>query len=874
MALALYRRYRPDTFDGVIGQKQVTVPLSRALDAGKLTHAYLFSGPRGCGKTSSARIFARGVNCVKGPTSHPCGECDSCRDLATGGPGSIDVVEIDAASHNGVDDARELRERAGFAPVRDRYKIFILDEAHMVTQQGFNALLKIVEEPPEHVMFIFATTEPEKVISTIRSRTHHYPFRLVPQEVMEPYLESICEDEKIEAEPGVLKLAMRAGGGSVRDTLSVLDQLMVGADQGEITYDAAVTLLGYTPESLIGEAIDAVIEGDGPKLYGVVQHVVIGGFEPKRFVEDLLQRVRDLLVLTLAGAKAEGVLSEDAGVEGTGDMERQAKALGMGRLTRIADIIDDALASMSGAISPRMRLELLAARLLVPDSELAPTAASDGRAGTSMVGAPAGAGFIGAKRQNPSAPRGDGRQEQAPGPSPVAQGPTQSGAPRPAPQVQAQPSGHADQSVDQRWDALVAALPDGVKEYVVREKVPRVALRRNPKGRLVLALTFDQPLSQHAFALAVAARAVDGETKVPNIVMVRARQEFGPDTMIAPSGVAANGEKVESVARMSPERRSEVKKRIALARTNMSAMNLGVGVAPHTASEAAGQPHARGQQHSSQGSAQEGESAGDASDSDAHHASGPGSDAGRNASGSEPVDQGAGPSGGPIQGSSPLSAAGFASTESYVRPDELDDDDPWATPSSPTVDLGPHGGADGSQSQDQEEAEAERKARKMGLPDLSDQDDPWASHLASNPASVQTQAPDQTPVLRQDSAQAAEASAETSRVVDHPTPIEDAPQSAPVEAPAAPVADTPASPGPDGDHGSFVPPDRPQSDPQVPPDEDEYSLNDARQGEESLMGPKELAKMFDVKKVEDLSADDPKNPLNINKRKRQQGFEQ
>ena len=315
MALALYRRYRPDTFDGVIGQDQVTVPLMRALDENKLTHAYLFSGPRGCGKTSSARILARCVNCAKGPTSHPCGECASCRDLATGGPGSIDVVEIDAASHNGVDDARELRERAGFAPARDRYKIFILDEAHMVTPQGFNALLKIVEEPPEHVMFIFATTEPDKVIGTIRSRTHHYPFRLVPPEIMTPYLEHVCEQEHIETEPGVLRLVTRAGGGSVRDTLSVLDQLMGGCVDNDITYDSTVALLGFTPDALLGEAIDAIIEQNGAKLYGIIQKVIVAGFDARRFVEDLLVRTRDLLVLTLGGDEAEHVLSDDAEAE-------------------------------------------------------------------------------------------------------------------------------------------------------------------------------------------------------------------------------------------------------------------------------------------------------------------------------------------------------------------------------------------------------------------------------------------------------------------------------------------------------------------------------------------------------------------------------
>ncbi|RBP99446.1 DNA polymerase III subunit gamma/tau [Bifidobacterium xylocopae] len=898
MALALYRRYRPDTFDGVIGQKQVTVPLSRALDGGKLTHAYLFSGPRGCGKTSSARIFARGINCVKGPTSHPCGECDSCRDLATGGPGSIDVVEIDAASHNGVDDARELRERAGFAPVRDRYKIFILDEAHMVTQQGFNALLKIVEEPPEHVMFIFATTEPEKVISTIRSRTHHYPFRLVPQEVMGPYLEQICKDEKIETEPGVLKLAMRAGGGSVRDTLSVLDQLMVGADEGTISYDSAVALLGYTPEALIGDAFDAMIDRDGPKLYDVIQKVLVGGFEPKRFVEDLLQRARDLIVMDLAGQRAESVLKDDAGAENPGDLKRQAQALGMGRLTRIADILDEGLASMSGAISPRMRLELLAARLLVPDSGAAPAAGAgvSSAHGASSSGTPARRGFIaagkvgsaGANRpvsSQPAAPVQTGAQSQQEVPKQTAVGPTPSasmGAEEQAAVSGRPPASAAEEqdgrSVDQRWDAVVKGLPDGVKEYVGRDKVPTVALGRNAKGRAVLSMTFDQPLSQHAFALAVASQTVDGENKVPKIVMLRARQEFGADTMIAPSGVAANGEKVESVARMSPERRSEVKKQIALARANLSALNLGAGVAPHTASDQTGQSRARSPQHSGDGASGTAESAGDASDSDDHHAdpSGPAFEQQDTVRSTAPAesDVDAPATGAPVEDASPLPAAGFASTESYVKPDDLDDNDPWAHPTPQTVNLGPQPGAEGRQSEAQEEAAAERKVRKMGLPDLSDGEDPWAHPQAPT---GQGRPPQGGSAVDTAAADIGAGTVADRTAADTRTVQERQSQARVTEGPAVrtqPMEDDTASQAPEVDNGGFGPASTEPARPEVPPEDDEYSLDDARQGEDSLMGPKELAQMFDVKQVEDLAADNPENPLNAGRRKRQQGFDE
>ncbi|MFD3805322.1 DNA polymerase III subunit gamma and tau [Streptomyces sp. NPDC058619] len=418
-SLALYRRYRPESFAEVIGQEHVTAPLMQALRNNRVNHAYLFSGPRGCGKTTSARILARCLNCEQGPTPTPCGECQSCQDLARNGRGSIDVIEIDAASHGGVDDARDLREKAFFGPASSRYKIYIIDEAHMVTSAGFNALLKVVEEPPEHLKFIFATTEPEKVIGTIRSRTHHYPFRLVPPGTLRDYLGEVCGREGAKVEDGVLPLVVRAGAGSVRDSMSVMDQLLAGATDTGVTYAMATSLLGYTEASLLDSVIDAFAAGDGAAAFEAVDRVVEGGNDPRRFVADLLERLRDLVILAaVPDAGEKGLI--DAPADVVERMQAQASVFGAAELSRAADLVNTGLTEMRGANAPRLQLELICARVLLPaafDDERSFQARLDrlerGGAGLAMAAAAAAVpqpamGYVPGPEAHAMAPAGPG----------------------------------------------------------------------------------------------------------------------------------------------------------------------------------------------------------------------------------------------------------------------------------------------------------------------------------------------------------------------------------------------------------------------------------------------------------------------------------
>jgi DNA polymerase-3 subunit gamma/tau len=486
--VALYRKYRSATFAELIGQEHVTAPLSQALTTGRINHAYLFSGPRGCGKTSSARILARSLNCAQGPTATPCGVCDSCRELAPNGPGSIDVIEIDAASHGGVDDARDLRERAFFAPVRDRFKVYIIDEAHMVTTQGFNALLKLVEEPPDFLVFVFATTEPDKVLTTIRSRTHHYPFRLIPPSAMRAHLERICLAEGITVEPAVLPLVVRAGGGSARDSLSILDQLLAGAGAEGVTYARAVGLLGVTDDTLLGDMIDALAVGDATAVYSTVDRVVEAGHDPRRFAVDLLDRFRDLIVLDAVPDAAERALI-DAPQDTLAHMGDQAARIGGATLTRYAEIVHTALIEMRGTTSPRLVLELLCARMQLPD------AATDSASLLQRI----------ERLERRQSIAQSGAPETVPEPAPAPPPPAPSRRTPPTPPVEREPApapeptpppaapGTLDATALRRvWDEILDKVKTQSGGRSTRALLDNAQISRVDGDRLVLAITTPQ----------------------------------------------------------------------------------------------------------------------------------------------------------------------------------------------------------------------------------------------------------------------------------------------------------------------------------------------------------------------------------------------
>ena len=703
-------------------------------------------------------------------------------------------------------------------------------------------------------MFIFATTEPDKVIGTIRSRTHHYPFRLVPQEVMGPYLEQICEDEHIEAEPGVLRLAMRAGGGSVRDTLSVLDQLMVGAVDGSIAYDSAVALLGFTPDALIGEAVDAVADKNGEALYGVIQKVVVGGFDPRRFVEDLLARVRDLLVLTLGGERAESVLSDDAAAENMDDLRRQASALGLSALTQMADTINATLANMTGAISPRMRLELLAARLLAGREEgMAVVASSSGvpdfagDAGTSAAAESSRGSMAGSRRRAARHAAGNVRAQDS---APVIDTPSAPVQPSVAPTnpadavasgvasvladvqqamnattsvASAAPAAtsvpapiHDDRTPDQKWDALVAALPEDVQRYVSREKVPRVLLSGDR-----LWIKFDKALSKYAFAKAVAKESVDGNTEVVKIVRAEVHKAFGPSVTLAPAKKLADGSESVPWSKLSPEEQSKINAQLVqeqLKAATLLTANLGTAAGLESSGKEPAGTSAK--------SAEDGGNAGDSGDEEGHRAA---------AGGSEEVDPWAAP------------------TQEVHHPERpVPDDDPWVASAQP---MQPQSVVASGVN---DVKAPEQHAKHVAVPDVSDNVDPWAA-----PMPVPQQAPvDDDPWGNPMPIQAGP--------VD-PMPAPTEPEAAPKHAnhqhraPRQDAAPQQGQPNADPWSQQFSAPAQPM--PQVAAEDDEYSMSDESIGASTALSVADLTRLFEGKKVEDFGPDDAKNPRNMQQKK-------